>query len=211
MPLLTKGAWMTLQVMLCSACISLFLGLIMGTVVCERLRIAFISQMIELLCFVLRAIPFYVQLLIVYFVLPDLLEIDLDSFTASIISLGICSSAYVSQLVRGALNSLPLCQWEAAKVLGYSRSATLRFVIFPQMVRPLLPALTNELDNLLKSTAILSSIGMLELTRVGMNIISREMQPLAIYLTIALFYIAISACINIVSKLLERRASRVNS
>jgi ABC-type amino acid transport system permease subunit len=75
------------------------------------------------------------------------------------------------------------------------------------MVRNTLPALTSELDSLLKSTAILSSIGILELTRMGMNIVSREMAPLEIYLIVAAFYVAISLVINLLLRSLERRLS----
>ena len=78
------------------------------------------------------------------------------------------------------------------------------------MIRNILPALTNELDALLKSTSILASIGLLELTRMGMNIVSREMEPLTIYLAVAAFYIIISGAINLFSKWLERRLRYVN-
>jgi ABC-type amino acid transport system permease subunit len=87
----------------------------------------------------------------------------------------------------------------------------LRFIIFPQLLRNILPALTGEFDALLKSTAILASIGLLELTRMGMNIVSREMDPLPIYLTVAGLYVGISASINIISKKLEKRLRYVNN
>jgi octopine/nopaline transport system permease protein len=74
------------------------------------------------------------------------------------------------------------------------------------MFRNVLPAFNNELESMLKSTAILSSIGMLELTRIGMNIVSRELkQPLAIYLIVALFYVAMSLALNFAAKHLEKR------
>jgi len=211
LPLLVQGAWMTFQVLIAASCISLSLGLILGVFTCERLRSNVIAPFIEVIAFILRAIPFYVQLLIVYFVLPDLLNINMEAFTASIIALGLCSSAYVAQVVRCGINSIPIEQWEVASTLGYSTTASLRYIIFPQMLRNVLPAITNELDALLKSTAILSSIGLLELTRMGMNIVSREMEPMVIYLSIAAFYVMISAGINIVSRYIEKRFRYANS
>ncbi|HSX11239.1 MAG TPA: amino acid ABC transporter permease [Chlamydiales bacterium] len=208
-PLLLKGAFMTVQVLLASACLSFIFGIGFGILSCKRLKVPILSSLIEGLTFVYRAIPFFVQLLIVYFVMPDLLGINLNPFPASVIALGMCSSGYVAQIVRAGINSIPASQWEAAFTLGYSRLQTLRFVILPQMVRNVLPAFNNELDALLKSTAIVSSIGMLELTRAGMNIMSREMEPIPIYLTIACLYLCMSALLNIFTRTLERKIAYV--
>jgi len=210
-PLLLKGTVMTLQVLLGSALLSFSLGTVMGILSCQRLKIPVISTVVEGMAFVYRAIPFYVQLLIVYFVLPDLMGFNLEPFSASVISLGICSSGYVAQIVRGGLNAVPAAQWEAAYALGYNTQNSLRYVVLPQMFRHVLPAFNNELDALLKSTAVVSSIGMLELTRMGMNLVSREMEPVPIYLTVALFYLCMSAILNGLARKLERRISYVKS
>src|SRR5690606_27696645 len=163
-------------------------GTIFGILASDRLRLPIAAPLIDWYTFILRAVPFFVQLLIVYFVLPDLLGIDLSVFASSVIALGGCSSGYVCQIVRAGINSIPAIQWEAAFVLGYTRLQTLCYIILPQMLKNVLPALNNELEGILKSTAILSSIGMLELTRMGMNIVSRELKdPLSIYVIVAAF------------------------
>lgn len=82
---------------------------------------------------------------------------------------------------------------------------------FRKLFPLVLPPLNNEFDALLKSTAIVSSIGMLELTRVGMNIVSRNMDPVPVYLTVALFYIGMSALLNLFARTLEKRVSYVKS
>lgn len=210
-PLLLKGTLMTLQVLLGSALLSFSLGTVMGILSCKRLKIPMISPIIEGVAFVYRAIPFYVQLLIVYFVLPDLMGFNLEPFSASVISLGMCSAGYVSQIVRGGLNAVPPAQWEAAEALGYNTPHCLRYIVLPQMLKAVLPAFNNELDALLKSTAVVSSIGMLELTRMGMNLVSREMEPVPIYLTVALFYLCMSALLNGLARKLEQRISYVKS
>jgi His/Glu/Gln/Arg/opine family amino acid ABC transporter permease subunit len=208
-PLLLKGTLMTIQVLLSSAALSFSVGTLFGILCCNRLKMPFVSRVVETITFVYRAIPFFVQLLIIYFVLPDLLNFNLEPFAASVIALGMCSSGYVAQIVRGGLNAIPEAQWEAAFTLGYNKIQSLQHVILPQVIRNVLPAFNNEFDALLKSTAIISSIGMLELTRVGMNLVSREMQPVPIYLTIAFFYLCMSAVLNAVSRSLEKRISYV--
>ena len=210
LPLLFKGAALSLQILVYAGMLSICFGSIMGALTCQRLKYRGIAFILEGISFLLRAVPFYVQLLIAYFVLPDLLNIKIEVFTVSVITLGLCSSGYIAQVVRCGINSIAAEQWEAAYTLGYSTSKALRYIIFPQMIRNILPALTNELDALLKSTAILASIGLLELTRMGMNIISREMDPVTIYLAVACFYIFISGAINLMSKWFERRLRYVN-
>ena len=209
LPLLLMGFAMTIQILILSATLSFSLGLIFGTLCCDEIHIPILSRPLQLITFILRAIPFYVQLLLVYFIVPDILGIELDALPASILALGLCSSGYVCQIVRAGINSIPLIQWETAAVLGYGRLSTLRCIILPQMLQNVLPAFNNELESILKSTSILSAIGTLELTRIGMNIVSRELKyPLTIYLIIATFYVAISSLLNFVAKYLEKRISR---
>lgn len=208
-PLFAKGALMTIQVLLMAAVLSFVLGIILGILSCNRLRIPFLSAAAEGISFIARGIPFFVQLLIVYFVLPDLLGFNLDPFAASVISLGVCSSGYVAQLVRGALNAIAISQWETAFALGYNTWQTLKRIVLPQTLRLLLPSLNNELDALLKSTAVISSIGLLELTRAGMNLVSREMEPIPIYLSLAFLYLCMSAVLNLMTKKIEKRFAYV--
>jgi His/Glu/Gln/Arg/opine family amino acid ABC transporter permease subunit len=207
LPLLIKGAQMTLAILTASCVISFFLGIIFGILLSNRLRIRGVSECVEGLAFVYRAVPFYVQLLIIYFVLPDLLWCNLEPFSAAVIALGGCSAGYVAQVVRSGINAVPDFQWESAFVLGYNRIQALRHIILPQALRFTLPNLCNELDAMLKSTSIACSIGLLELTRASMNLVSREMEPVPIYLITALFYLVMSLCINILMRFLERRLS----
>lgn len=210
-PLFFQGACMTTALLFSSGALSLVLGLFFGLLCCNQLRTPYLSFWIEGICFIARGIPFFVQLLIVYFVMPDLLGWNLSPFFASVIALGVCSSGYVAQFVRSTLNAIPIAQWESASMLGYSTLHTFLRIIFPQMLRSVLPLFNNELDALLKSTSIVSSIGLLELTRVGMNLVSREMEPLPIYLTLACFYLSMSAVLHCTAKIWERKVSYVKN
>jgi len=204
-PLLLQGMLTTLQVWLCTAFISMLMGTLWGVLRCRRMRVPIVSHVLDYVTFILRGVPFYVQLLIVYFVLPDLLNINLSPTLAGIISLGLCSAAYTSQLVRGGINSIADEQWEAALVLGIPKFETLSNIIMPQTIRTILPMLCSELDMLLKSTSIISAIGVLELTRVGMNIIASEMQVVTVYLVIALMYLFVSSLLNFGFSMCERK------
>ncbi|MGR3973958.1 MAG: amino acid ABC transporter permease [Candidatus Rhabdochlamydia sp.] len=210
-PLLCQGAWMTVKIATVSFGISLLLGTCGGVLTCRQLRIKGVSHLIEGVAFVLRAIPFFVQLLLMYFVIPDLFHLTLNAQTASILSLGLCSAGYMTQIVKSGLDAISLSQWESAFALGYTSLQSLRYVIFPQTTLSILPTINNELEALLKSTAIISSIGVLELTRMGMNIVSREMEPVPIYLTVALFYTVMSFIIKCGSTYLESRFFYVKS
>lgn len=203
-PLLLKGASLTGLLWLAASGISLIAGTIFGVLRSARMRIAYLSVLFDFVTFVFRGVPFYIQLLIAYFVLPDLLRINVPTFIIASVSLGLCSAAYLSQAIRGVLNSIADGQWEAAHVLGYSQLSAMRFIIIPQVARAVLPSLIGELDQLLKSTSILSSIGVLELTRAGMNIIAREMNPIAVYAAIACLYLIMSTFLNLVGYWIER-------
>ena len=205
-PLFLKGAFMTLKIAFFSVSISISIGTIFGLLTSHRLKIPFISKLIDFIAFTFRAIPFYVQLLIVYFVLPDLLGLSLSAFTASCLALGLCSSGFSTQIIRGGINSVATSQWESAYTLGYTPIQAFKYLIFPQVLNKILPMLNNELENLIKSTSITASIGLLELTRVGMNLMSTKLQPLEVYLTLALFYLIFSSIINFCFRFFERRS-----
>jgi polar amino acid transport system permease protein len=136
--------------------------------------------------------------------LPDLIGINISAFTAAIMALGICSSGYVTEIVRGGINSIAVGQWEAAYTLGYTQGQTVRYIIVPRMLRIVLPALSNELEALLKSTAILSTIGWMELTKVGTTLVARYMIPMPAYVTIACLYLLLSATLKIAINGIEK-------
>ena len=207
MPLLLQGLYTTVQLWVIASIVSLIIGVLCGIFRGNTLRIPYVSTMLDGITFVLRAVPFYVQLLIAYFVLPNIMGINISAFTAALLSLGLCSASYVSQIVRGGINAISAGQWEAAKVLGCTTVDTVRYIIVPQMLKIILPALVGECDQLLKSTSIVSAIGVLELTGAGKNIIAQEMNPLTIYTLLAVVYLIISALLAVFSVWLEKKMS----
>jgi polar amino acid transport system permease protein len=205
LPLLFKGALITLATWLVSGIISLIVGSFIGTASCRYLASARLSKLSRFYTFIAKGIPAYVQILIAYFVIPALLGITIPGFLAAIGALAFCSSGYITEIIRSGINALPRGQWDACFVLGYSTRATLLRIILPQAFRNVLPTLLGELEQLLKSTSLLATIGITELTRTGMNIISRELNPIPIYLTIACIYLLFSAVLQWISISLEKK------
>lgn len=204
-PLLMQGLFMTIKLWLGSACISGVIGLILGIVSNERLSGNISRRVIAGYVFVVRGVPVYVQVLMAYFVLPDVLGINFSAFMSAILALGICSSGYVTEIVRSGFNAVSKGQWDACFVLGYTRWQAVRYVILPAVIRVIIPALANEQESLMKSTAILSSIGLLELTRAGNNIVARCMNPVSTYCLVACFYLGMSFAFSVLVNAVERR------
>jgi len=204
-PLLLTGAMTTLYIWLCTILISCVTGVLFGLLRSKPLRVPVLSTALDGITMILRGVPFYVQLLIYYFALPELLPINLTALHAGVFSLGLCSAAFVSQIICGGIQALGKNPWEACYVLGYSTPQTLRKVILPQTFRVVLPMMIGEMDQLLKSTAIISSLGVLELTRAGINIINSEMNPIPVYGAMALIYLILSFALNAGGSLLQRK------
>lgn len=204
-PLLAQGLLVTLKFWVVSMMLALCLGIFWGILRSKKGSIPYLSITVEAITFVLRGIPFYVQLLLSYFVLPALLKIDISAEAAGIATLSCCSAAYVSQIISAGIDALDQYQWEAAKMLGYSTIQTLQFIVLPQVIKNMLPALIGEFDQLLKTTAVLSTIGILELTGVGKNIIAQEMNPISMYSAIAVLYLSLSSLLSFFTYYLKKR------
>lgn len=210
LPLLLQGAAMTIAAWLTAGIMSLSIGIIIGIASCRYLTSPLLSKITTLYTFIAKGIPAYVQILIVYFVLPALTGINLSGFTAAILALGFCSSGYVTEIIRSNINIIPQGQWDACLVLGYSLRSTLTQIILPQALINALPTLLGELEQLLKSTSLLATIGVLDITRAGMNIISREMNPIAVYTLIACVYLFFSFLAQCSAMFLKKRIAYGN-
>ncbi|HXW86332.1 MAG TPA: amino acid ABC transporter permease, partial [Candidatus Bathyarchaeia archaeon] len=175
LPELFFGLLLTIRLWILSGIIGMTGGLLIGIVTCNRLRIPSVYIPLKIFVVIIRGIPLYIHVLIAYFVLPEWLGINLSAFSAAIIALSIACTVYIAEIVRAGINSIAQGQWDACYVLGYTLRQTVWYVIIPQMLCNIFPALINQFDSLIKSTAILSTIGVLEVTRIGMNIIARNM------------------------------------
>jgi len=154
---------------------------------------------------VLRGIPLLVLLFLIYFGLPQI-GINMDAFTAAVISLGLRSAAYQAQIFRGAINSISEGQIHAAYSLGMNKLKAIRHVIMPQMLRLSIPGWSNEFTILLKDTSIVFGIGVIDLMRQGRYIQVRDPDSvLIVYLFIALIYFVLVFTANKTLRYIEKK------
>lgn len=205
LPLLLKASLITLEASTLGAVFGVLGGLILGVFNSQRLRKLGLAQLIDLYVAVIRGTPIFVQLLIVYFALPELLGIDIPPLAAGVAALGLNSSAYLSEIIRGSINAIPPGQWEAAETLGYSQYQSLRHIILPQAIKHALPSITNEFSTLIKESSILLFIGVPELMKASRDIVARELRPMEVYAMTALIYLAMTTVVSLFTKQLERR------
>jgi polar amino acid transport system permease protein len=204
-PFLLQGALATIQIALASIAIGLCGGILIGMLNCRKLNFAHAAIILSGFVWVVRGTPLFIQVLIVYYALPEVLGLSLSPFTAGVIALGVNSTAYISEIVRGGIDSIPDGQWEAAYVIGLKPWKTLKEVILPQMFRITLPGLTNELTALIKETSILMLIGVAELTKVSKDIVARELDPMTIYLAAAMLYLAMTTSLSLFARSQQKR------
>jgi His/Glu/Gln/Arg/opine family amino acid ABC transporter permease subunit len=204
-PLLLQGTLTTLQIAFASIALSFCGGVVIGVLNCCKMGNSFSKSILNSFVWIIRGTPLFVQVLIVYYALPEAIGISFSPFTAGVIALGINSMAYISEIVRGGINAIPEGQWEAAYVIGLSPWKTLKGIILPQMLRMSLPSLINELTSLIKETSILMVIGVAELTKVSKDIVARELDPITIYLAAAALYLIMTASVSLFAQLTQKR------
>ncbi len=204
-PLFIKALGATLMVALGASIIGFSAGLVIGVMTAKKMRTLLLSPLLDGYVLMVRGTPAYVQLLIVYYVLPEITGINLTPAIAGIIALGLNEAAYCAEIVRGGIDAIPSGQWEASKVLGYSMFITLKDIIVPQMMRAVLPALSNDLATLIKDTSLVSVIGLIEITQVGKNVVALTLKPLEVYALVAGIYLAITTTVMMSTKLIAKR------
>ncbi len=174
LPLLFKGALITIWISTIGIFGGFVLGSIFGILDCHQLRNRFLSPFLRFYVAIFRGTPLFVQLLIVYFALPDVLGIELSPISAGIITLGLNSTAYLAEVIRAGINAVDSGQWDASYILGYSRLDTFRHIIMPQAFKNVMPAITNEYATLIKESSILMVIGVPELVKNSRDIVAHN-------------------------------------
>ena len=203
LPALIKGLWVSLQLILPSAGLGLVLGVVAGTLRVYGNRP--LAAAANLYATLFRGVPLVVQLFMWYFGLPHL-GIYFSPFLASVIGFSLCSGAYHSQYIRGALLSIKQGQAAAAKALGFSQWQTLLFVILPQALRRALPGCGNEIIYLIKYSSLAYMVTCIELTGEGKVLASRTFKYTEVFLVVAVFYLVL---VSIASWLLHRVEHRL--
>ncbi|PMK03069.1 amino acid ABC transporter permease [Vibrio sp. 10N.261.55.A7] len=200
---LMAGFYDTISVSLLSMFFAMLIGLVVALPALSKNRAlrALNRTYVE----IIRSIPVLVLLLWVYYGMPTLLDVSLDYFWAGVIALTIAESAFMAEVFRGGILSISKGQHEAAEALGLNYWRKMRFVIFPQAFRLILPPLGNQFVYILKMSSLVSVIGLSDLTRRANELVVNEYLPLEIYTFLVLEYLVLILCVSQAVRWLERR------
>lgn len=202
-PQLLQGALVTIEVTAASLVLGCVMGLLIGIGRLNPKR-----RVVYALCTtyvaVIRGTPLLVQLFILFFGLPQF-GILLPAFLCGVIGLGLYSGAYVSEVVRGAIQSIDRGQMEAARSIGMSSGLAMRSVVLPQAVVRMIPPLGNEFIALIKNSALVSLLTIHDVMHEGQKIISVSYRSLEVYLAIAVVYFILTGVTTLVLRHFELR------
>jgi polar amino acid transport system permease protein len=204
-PKIAEGLLLTL--LICA--LALPIGFILGLLVCLARMSGYPGLKNIALVFIeiIRNTPFLIQVFIVYYVLP-FYGIRMEPMTAGVGCLSVYAGAYFSEIIRGAILSVPQGQSEAAQALGLPGGLIMRRIIFPQMLGYLIPPMTNMGMTLIKESSVLSVITLAELTYIGQFVIGKAFAPVEMFTVIALIYWIITAIFAAGMQTLEKRFTR---
>ena len=198
-PFMLEGTVVTLKLFFISLVTSLPLGIVFAMTRLSKL--APVSIATQFYIWLFRGTPLLLQLLFIYFGLP-IIGINIDRFPAALLAFILNYTAYLAEVYRSGIQSIDQGQFEAADVLGLNRWQTLSRIILPQMIKRVLPPISNEVINLIKDTSLVYAIGISELLRVAKIAAVRDALFIP-FIMAAVFYLVMTAVIQQTFKWLE--------
>lgn len=205
LPYLLKGLGVTVLVAVCAMFFGIIIGLFVSLV--RLLNIRVLKPIIALYISFIRGTPFLMQVFLVFYVLSAL-KLNLSAFATGVLALSLNTGAFLSEIIRSGLSTIPQGHIEAGKALGMKRMMILRRIVFPQVFMIVSPQLISEFITDIKSTPVLSIIALVEMTRAGQVVIMRTFQPIPIYIMLAILYFTINVLLERVVKLVELKGAR---
>ena len=202
-PQLLSGVKLTLVLTVGGLLLGVFLGVVTGLANTSRSRILKAVALVYIEA--IRGTPLIVQVMFLYFGLPLALGIRIPPDVAGVVAIGVNSGAYIAEIVRGAIVSIDKGQMEAGRSTGLTKTQTMLYIIWPQAFRRMIPPLTNQCIISLKDTSLLVVIGVGELTRQGQEIIAVNFRAFEVWMTVAIFYLAMTLSISGVLRYYERK------
>jgi His/Glu/Gln/Arg/opine family amino acid ABC transporter permease subunit len=203
LPFILAGVGVTIKFTLVSLLCGLPLGILLALAKISHRN--FFRWVAEVYTSVFRGTPLLVQLFIIYFGVPPIIGYSFSAFEAGVITFSLNSAAYSSEIIRAGIQAIDRGQWDAAHVLGLSYGTTLTTVILPQAIRNILPALVNEIVDLLKESALVSTIGEADLLRRSQIVASEKYLFFEPLLIAAVGYYIMVMVVSLFAKLLERK------
>ena len=200
---MASGAYYTIVMSVTAILISVVVGLLVALPGLSKKREwrMFNRTYVE----IVRAVPILVLILWVYYGLPALSGITLNVFWAGVLALALSDSAFQAEIFRAGIQSIARGQYEAAQSISLNYRDTMRYIILPQAIRRILPALGNQLVYMLKMSSLVSVIGLQELTRKANELVVSEYRPLEIYTVLVLEYLVLILIVSAGVRWFERR------
>lgn len=204
LPVLVKGAVLTLELTMVGLLGGLILGLFLALM--RLSKVSPFSSISMIYTEFMRGTPLLVQIFFIYYVLPQA-GIRLPQISTGMLALCLNSAAYISEIFRAGIESIEAGQSEAALALGLTERQGMRWVVLPQAFRRVIPPLTNEAIALLKDSSLVSVIALADLTRTGNELASRFANPMTVWPLVALLYLVMTLPLTLLSRRLERRTA----
>lgn len=204
--LLMQGLGVTLQITAIAMVFMLLFGL---TTALLRMSSSWVGQGIARVYMeLIRNSPLLIQLFFIYFVIAPIM--DMTGFWAAVLALSLFEGAYASEIFRAGITSIEKGQWEAAKSLGMRPFEMYRHIILPQAIRRVLPPLTSQAISLIKDSALVSTVAILDLTQRGRMIDAETFLTFEIWFTVAAIYLVITTTLSGLVKLMERTTNGIS-
>jgi polar amino acid transport system permease protein len=203
LPFLWQGLLVTLAVSGLVVALSLVAGVLLGMIASFGPRP--LRWLVRIYCDIIRGIPIVVLIFTVYYGLSLLIGVDLNNFLAAVIALTVFAAAKVTETARGAIQSIHFGQTEAGKAIGLGFWPRMVYIIFPQALRRFLPPWINNVTDMVKGSAFVSLVGIVELLFAMKQVIGRVYEPMPIYVVGALIYFLINYSLSSLSRRLEAR------
>ncbi|MEA9356347.1 amino acid ABC transporter permease [Bacteriovorax sp. PP10] len=207
-PRLIEGMGVTLKLTFLSGTLGLILGMVLALLRISQYKILNWISLFYITLF--RGTPLLLQILFIYFALPTIFEayqinMVLDSFSAGVLALSLNSAAYLAEIYRAGILSIPKGQTEAARALGLSRHQTMYKIIIPQTYRRIIPPIVNELSALTKETSLVSVISLGELLYMTQRLGSKYLRVWEVYIWAAVGYLIIVMVLSFIASRIEKR------
>lgn len=198
---LIKGLWVTITISFASGLLGLVLGLVTG--LCRVSKNYALRSLSILYVELVRGTPLLVQIFIFYFFIGTVL--NLDRIVAGIGALGIFAGAYIAEIVRAGIQSIPRGQMEAARSLGMTVPQAMQHIILPQAFKRTLPPMAGQFISLIKDSSLVSVIAITDLTKSGREVITSSFATFEVWLTVAALYLVVTSLLSQVVFWMERR------
>ncbi|NLW81281.1 MAG: amino acid ABC transporter permease [Desulfovibrionales bacterium] len=203
LPMLMRGVWYTVYLTVGGLFFGFLLGVTAGLMKLARPVLA--RKLSGMYVELIRGTPMLVQAMFLYYGVPMAVGLRIPPLVAGIIVIAVNSGAYIAEIVRGAIQSINIGQTEAGRSIGLTRAQTMRYIIWPQAFRRMIPPLGNQFIISLKDTSLLMVIGVGELLRTGQEIVAVNFRAFEVYMAVAIVYLAMTMSIAKALRMLEHR------